>query len=481
MRPNNEEDLATLVLPPEQMSPLVLQCNSSCIGSPSPQTQLLHLPPQSLLVCIKQSNRMEGKIKAVASSTRELAKANSEGSELTSSTLGLTIVGTPSFHAERQNDRRDIDRTVVYEPTHRWWEPPLRAWIYDLNHEILIGLILWNTAIVLLGWYTDFCGESDPGRTGGFCDDDWTMADGAVYNTLGVGMFLLLSFRAHEGYGRFWEGRKAWGRVRECCRELTRQICFHIRVDPGNEEGKEERRRAVGFVGAFASTLKLTLRRERNPVPELGEILIFQDILNIERQSTNSSMPQFCLDVLSYYLQRNLEAGNLGEHTLAAMTSTCLTPLADAMGTTERIRNQPVPLSYALHLRFFMILWLGLYPIYLVGVYGWYAVLLASLVDYAVLGIESMACEIENPFGYHKNCIDLCGYCKGIVADTQSILARVEHADSHFVFDGKKVRTLNQQLFQTASDEERKELDTMLGMREVTRKECIGGFLKLRR
>lgn len=182
------------------------------------------------------------------------------------------IVGSPSEHAKVRHDRRDKDRIVTYEPTHRWWTPPLRAWLYELNHEILLLLVFWNVMIALLARYTYFCGHPDGGDGLSLCDEEWVMGDDVVYNSLGVGMFLLLAFRAHEAYDRFWDGRKAWGRVKECCRDLTRQICYHIEVEEGTEQ-EAERSRAIGFVGAFASTLKLTLRRERNSVPELGDIL----------------------------------------------------------------------------------------------------------------------------------------------------------------------------------------------------------------
>jgi putative membrane protein len=277
-----------------------------------------------------------------------------------------------------------------------------------------------------------------------------------MYSVSEVGMFLLLAFRAHEAYDRFWDGRKAWGRVKECCRDLTRQICFHIQVD--DDESLQERRRAIGFVGAFASRLKIRLRRERNPVPELGDILCFQDILNIERANV---MPQLCLDVITYYLAQQNKQGTLEVFTMGVMNTTCIGPLADAKGTCERIRNTPIPLSHTLHLRFFMVLWLVLHPLHLVSAYGWYAIPLTCLVDYAVVGIEAMACEIENPFGYHKNCINLCGFCKGIVADTQEILERVEHTNAVQVFDGKKVRSMNKALFETAEPRERKRLDEM--------------------
>jgi len=264
--------------------------------------------------------------------------------------------------------------------------------------------------------------------------------------------------------------------VRECCRDLSRQICYTVNIGgDGDVHGASsgrgssteveaelmDRRRAIGFVGAVASTLKLTMRRERNPVPELGEILCFQDILNIEKAS---SMPLFCLDVLSYYLDQKRRQGRLGEVSLATMNSTCFSPLNDAMGTCERIRNQPIPLSYTLHLRFILLLWLMLYPLHLIAPYGWYSVLLATLVDFAVLGIDAMACEIENPFGYHKNCIDLCGFCKGIVAETQEILARAEHRDARRVLDGSEVRAMNDRLFREAAATDpkyRQQLDDM--------------------
>ena len=375
------------------------------------------------------------------------ASANDGGTQLP------FLIGTPELHAQRQFDRRDKDQILTYEPTAGWTKPPARAWIPELNRDVLVGFILWNAVVAILARFTGMCGVPPPDAPSYvLCgdSDEWVMGEVAVYNTLGVGMFLLLTFRAHEGYGRFWEGRKAWGRVRECCRDLTRQICYAIEVGEhyNHQEAWMERRRAVGFVGAFASTLKLTLRGERNPVPELGQTLCFQDILNIEKAR---SMPLFCLDVLSYYLNKMQRQKRLGEISVATINATCISPLNDAYGTCERIRNQPIPLSYSLHLRFILLLWLLLYPLHLVSFYGWFSIVLAGLIDLAVLGIESMACEIENPFLYHKNCIDLCSFCKGIVADTQEILARAEHRDAELVLDGAEVRKMNDRLFEEAS------------------------------
>ena len=401
----------------------------------------------------KTNNKTENTSPSISSSNSFASEDNGNSS----------IVGTPSEHAKIRFDRRDKDRIVQYEPTNRWWKLPLRAWLYELNHEILLLLVLWNVAVVLLGYYTNFCGPPEDLTGGVLCSEDWVMTDDVVYNALGVGMFLLLAFRAHEAYDRFWDGRKAWGRVKECSRDLTRQICYVIDCKTENE--KLDRRRAVAYVGAFASSLKLHLRRERNAVPELAGILCFQDILNIEKSNV---MPQFCLDNLTHYLMTQFRNQNLGEYSLGVMTTTCISPMVDAMGSCERIRNTPIPLSYTLHLRFFVVIWLALYPLHLVSAYGWYAIPLASLIDYAVLGIEAMACEIENPFGYHKNCIDLCGYGKGILVDIQEILDRVEHPQAANVLDSNKVRAMNETLFQGSNQAQ---LQEMYNDRRVCRKQ----------
>ena len=105
------------------------------------------------------------------------------------------------------------------------------------------------------------------------------------------------------------------------------------------------------------------------------------------------------------------------------------------MGSNERIANTPIPLSYVLMLRFFLILWLILYPLHVMPYYGWWSILLCSMVAFAVLGIESMACEIENPFGYDRNDLDLDAFVQGFYNDTQEILRRAEFQERHLIFD----------------------------------------------
>lgn len=193
--------------------------------------------------------------------------------------------------------------------------------------------------------------------------------------------------------------------------------------------------------------MKLHLRGEKHIVYDLTSepisamiSLSLQEVANVQQAK---HMPTFCLDILSDYLSKQNKAGKLSDYQMGVINTTVLAVLSDALGSCERIRNTPIPLSYVLQLRFFLILWLVLYPLHVVAFYGWFTILLASLVSFAVLGIESMACEIENPFGYDRNDLDLDAFCKGFCNDTQEILSRHECPDRDQIFDRKSVADLS--------------------------------------
>ncbi|CAB9515162.1 UPF0187 protein YneE [Seminavis robusta] len=361
----------------------------------------------------------------------------------------LSLVGNPSTFKRTAGERREKRKQMTYEPTHRWWEPPIWAWLPQCNREILVILFVYNVFVTTMARYSKMCGDPehhDPGHI--FCSDEWILMEDKALVGFAVGMFLLLAFRANQAYDRWWEGRKVWGRTREVCRDFSRLVCNH--VDCHTASDKADRRRAINFLTAFACALKLHLRDERHIVLDLTlqgttvgdrlKGLSLQDIANIQQAD---HMPNFCMDIISDYLAKQTKAGKLSDYQLGTLNETVMAVLSDKLGSCERIRNTPIPLSYVLQLRFFLILWLALYPLHVVAFYGWYTILLASLVSYAVLGIESMASEIENPFGYDRNDLDLDKFCQGICKDTQDILDRHESQDRHLLFDRKHIDLLN--------------------------------------
>ena len=351
----------------------------------------------------------------------------------------LNMVGVEARRAANQREElRKKSAIIKYEPTDNWFSTPIRAWHVDHNRKIVLIFFLFNAVVVLLARFTNICGviqEDVLDRRNRFCDEDtWIFMEDHVLSAISFGLFLLMAFRANNAYDRFWEARTAWTSVGGTSRDITSQICYQVKIT--NKKDELELGRIVGFIGAIPNLLKLKLRNENNCIPELGEILSTQDIVHIE---SAKDKPQFCIDVIRYYLTKKVAEGKLTDAQVQSMNQTHFPTIQSFIGTSEKIRNQPLPIIYTMHLRFLIILWLIILPIHWVGNFGWYTIVLATLADYAIIGMETMACEIEDPFGYDKADIDLDTICLDIVSRTQEIYHRAVHSDRKYVFEYDQV------------------------------------------
>ena len=250
-------------------------------------------------------------------------------------------------------------------------------------------------------------------------------------------------------------------------------VCAHVKVR--NYDDVLDRRRAVYFAAAFAVACKVHLRKERDIRRDLQALgmttatanthdsrttttnnphedphshshfsppLCHQDIANIQH---SQHMPLFCQDVMSQYLAHQAETGKLSDRQLEVINLTCLSVMSDALGTCERIVHTPLPLSYVLLLRFFLIVWFVLFPLHGAEYYGWWAIVLANLVAYAVWGVESMVCEIENPFGHDRNGLDLDTLTRKFYHGIQGICKRAESKERHYLYQRQDVEALSRQ------------------------------------
>ena len=77
--------------------------------------------------------------------------------------------------------------------------------------------------------------------------------------------------------------------------------------------------------------------------------------------------------------------------------------LLDILGACERIKKTPIPFSYVVYLRLFIIIYAVLLPIALVSSFHLTAIPLAMFIFFSLLGIQMMAEEIEDPFGLDCN------------------------------------------------------------------------------
>ncbi|KZT69332.1 UPF0187-domain-containing protein [Daedalea quercina L-15889] len=99
-----------------------------------------------------------------------------------------------------------------------------------------------------------------------------------------------------------------------------------------------------------------------------------------------------------------------------------LAALEDALGALERILTTPLPFVYAVHIRHTVWVFLFFLPFQLIGEFGWYTIPGVGIAAFIYLGFLAAGEEIEQPFGYDENDLDLDMLCNEVVrADVERL------------------------------------------------------------
>ncbi|CAK5271415.1 unnamed protein product [Mycena citricolor] len=93
-----------------------------------------------------------------------------------------------------------------------------------------------------------------------------------------------------------------------------------------------------------------------------------------------------------------------------------------SLATLEHILTTPLPFAFSVHIRHTVWLYLFLLPIQLVSDFGWHTVPAVFIGAFIYLGFIAAGDEIEQPFGYDENDLDLDVFCQDIIAqDIESL------------------------------------------------------------
>ena len=79
--------------------------------------------------------------------------------------------------------------------------------------------------------------------------------------------------------------------------------------------------------------------------------------------------------------------------------------LLDIQGACERIKATPIPYAHNFFIKLFISTYCILLPMILAPSIDWYSIPITMFVSYALVGIEYISAEIEEPFG--MDCNDL--------------------------------------------------------------------------
>ncbi len=213
-----------------------------------------------------------------------------------------------------------------------------------------------------------------------------------THSLLGFVISLLLVFRTNTAYDRWWEGRKIWGDLVNNSRNLM--LKYNAFLPAEKQELKNEFRI---LITNYSFALKEHLRGGfKEELLEEHPRLHIQDLKNINH-IPNRIAQQLYTDSEAL-VKQNL----ISEEKLIVLNEE-LRSFTNIAGACERIKKTPIPYSYSTFIKRIIFLYIVTLPIGLIPDFKWATILIVVFVFYAFAGLEILAEEIEDPFGFERN------------------------------------------------------------------------------
>lgn len=226
------------------------------------------------------------------------------------------------------------------------------------------------------------------------------------FSMIGFILSLLLVFRTNTAYERWWEGRKLWGNLINSSRNFASKLnaC-------GDSVQESDRKYFQTAIPLFADALDKHLKSEKVRL-ELDELEIHHD---------HKHPP---LLIAQWVHQRIFTMHK--DRKFDSFTFQLLIREVDQWmeicGSCERIKNTPIPYSYASFIRKFILGFCLMVPLGLVPTLGFIAIPVTTILYYALTSLEIIAEEIEEPFGNDPNDLPTQKMVETIQANVLDIL-----------------------------------------------------------
>jgi putative membrane protein len=147
----------------------------------------------------------------------------------------------------------------------------------------------------------------------------------------------------------------------------------------------------------------------------------------------DSNVPLEITLFLSSYLAWLLRNGLLTPAIATGLTNN-IGSLQDTMSNLDRIRNTPIPFAYQVHLRMSLWLYLILLPFQVLDAFKYLTIPATAFASFLLLGFLEIGQEIENPFNYDLNDLDLDCFCLSIQRELAEITAHTSPDPDAFVY-----------------------------------------------
>lgn len=268
----------------------------------------------------------------------------------------------------------------------KWWEA-ISHFRSSYVIRRTVRMVLWMGLFAAIVVACDFL-VKEYHNLNLFTLDTW------VFTLLGVMLSLLMVFRLNSAYDRWWEGRKQWGALINHTRGLA--VLFNGILPKDDVVNRE-------FFAKGISAYVLALSDHLRDVSSHRLVTEYSQE-PIESIQKYKHVPNKIVNDLYARIEQLYAAGVVDGFHLNQLKPETQSFL-DIQGACERIKATPIPFAHNFFIKLLIISYTGLVPFVLTSMLESFIgpVIMTMLVAYALIGIEFISVEIEEPFGLDCN------------------------------------------------------------------------------
>ncbi|KAK7036213.1 Bestrophin, RFP-TM, chloride channel-domain-containing protein [Favolaschia claudopus] len=154
-------------------------------------------------------------------------------------------------------------------------------------------------------------------------------------------------------------------------------------------------------------------------------------VRELEAAEKGENLPEEILRCLSEWVSVLEERGTVPGASLGAILGG-ITQFEMSLTTLEHILTTPLPFVYSVHIRYVVWLYLFLLPLQLVDDFQWHTVPAVCIGAFVYLGFIAAGEEIEQPFGYDDNDLDMDMFCRDIISQDLHTLKKTPCLNAWF-------------------------------------------------
>ncbi|CAG8597568.1 2776_t:CDS:2 [Diversispora eburnea] len=247
--------------------------------------------------------------------------------------------------------------------------------------------------------------------------------DSDFINVIGLVLSFLLAYRVTAAYEKYGEGFNQWTSLMASIRCMSTLIVW-VNVDENDENDILEKKTALKLLLAFAVAMKHHVREEMGThyvdiVDLIPSTMKIEQPMNeirhgYEREPPSDYTTFMSISLyLSNYFKKIANRKKADENIISVLNDN-LVKIIDCFTNIEKVTKNAQPLSYSIFISQTVWIYCLALPFQLVANSGWVSIPLIFFMAFILFCAHRIGSEIENPFGYDLNDLDLDQSCSDI-------------------------------------------------------------------